>query len=148
MIEAKIQIFIDGIINYFHETNDREVVVGSPYLIEADDDIATDYTGAIKISGLYAGNCYFSATDDLLRHLILQSGETDTSEVMMVDAVGEIANILTGTARKQLGEDFIISTPEVYIGRNISQTLMQTQRLYGIPLEWKSRSAILTMHLT
>jgi len=147
MIEPKLQIFIDGIVSYFEQTNDRDVAVGSPYLIEVDDDIATDYTGVIEITGAYTGNCYFSATSGLLRHLILQSGETDTSEDMMLDAVGEIANILTGNARKRLGEEFIISTPEVYIGRNVSQTLTQSRRLYGIPLEWKSQSAILTIHL-
>lgn len=148
MIESQLGVFIDGIVNYFYQTNDKEVTVGSPYLVKLDDDIATDYTGAIEISGAYAGNCYFSATTNLLRHLILHSGETDTSEEMMIDTVGEITNILTGNARKELGEEFIISTPEVYVGRNISQTLTKSQRLYGIPLEWKSQSAMLTLHLT
>ncbi|MGH1541070.1 MAG: chemotaxis protein CheX [Arenicella sp.] len=147
-LEPKLQIFIDGIIHYFEQTNEKFVKVHSPYLIEEGEEIATDYTGIIDISGAYKGSCYFTATRELLQYLIKQLGETDTSEDMMVDAIGEIANILSGNVRKQLGEEFIISTPRVFIGKNSTMAMENNNRIYGIPLQWKTHSALIGIHLS
>lgn len=148
MIDQKLHIFIDGAVNYFNHTgSDIEAKVGSPYLIDSMQQINSDYTGCISLSGAYQGFCYFSAPKILLKHLIMSIGLTDTSEEMMLDAVGEVANTLSGNARKFLGKDFIISVPEVVKGSPKKDNRHNDQRIYAIPINWKSYRAMLAVCL-
>jgi len=83
----------------------------------------------------------------LLRHLILSVGETDTSEIMMLDAVGEVANTLSGNARKELGGGFNISAPHITKGLPTIETVGEGHRIYAIPIQWKSYRAMLGVSL-
>jgi len=142
MIDKKLHIFIDGIVNYFnHIGSDIEAKVGSPYLINTVDQIKSDYTGCITVTGTYQGFCYFSAPTILIKHLIMSLGETDTSDDMMMDTVGEVANTLSGNARETLGSDFIISVPDVIKGPPQHDVKHSEQRIYAIPINWKSYKA-------
>ncbi len=143
MVERKLQIFIDGIVNYFNHTSDKSIDVGCPFLLGQSEKIPGDYTGVISISGAYKGCCYFTAPEMLLKHLVLTIGETDTSETMLVDAAGEVANTLSGNARKQLGKDFIISVPKVIRGVYNVVDVPEEQRIYAIPIKWHSYKALL-----
>ncbi|MEO0369209.1 MAG: chemotaxis protein CheX [Pseudomonadota bacterium] len=148
MIEKKLQVFIDGIVRYFEHTSQPTVNVGSPYLIRNIEDVSADYTGEIAISGAYEGACYFTAPSVLVRHLILSLGEQDTSEEMMKDTVGEVANTLSGNARKELGQEFIISVPRVHAGAPSAADMPSKDRMYAIPITWKSYKATLGIYLT
>lgn len=143
MIEQKLQVFIDGIVNYFNHTSDKSVEVGTPFLLGADEMIPGDYTGVIAISGAYNGCCYFTAPSILLKHLVMSIGEKDTSEAMLLDAAGEVANTLSGNARKQLGRDFIISVPTVVRGVHTIDNVPEKQRIYAIPIQWHNYKALL-----
>lgn len=147
MKQDKLKVFVDSIVNYFGHTNDPSVLVGSPYLIDAIAEVSSDYTGVISISGEYMGECYFSAPSVLLKHLILSVGETDTSELMMLDAVGEVANTLSGNARRELGREFIISAPRIVKGSPKSSNSVGENRIYVIPIKWKSYKATLGVWL-
>ncbi len=146
MKETQLKVFIDGIVNYFHHTSEPTVAVGSPYLIRDLNEISSDYTGTISISGTYEGACHFTAPSALVRHLILSFGETDTSESMITDTVGEVANTLSGNARQKLGRGFNISTPTVSKG-SPSDNNAGENRIYAIPINWKSYKATLGIHL-
>ena len=111
------------------------------------DCVDVDYTGCITITGAYQGFCYFSAPKILLKHLILSLGESDTSEEMMLDTVGEVANTLSGNAREFLGKDFIISVPEVVRGSPRKNDGHSEQRIYAIPINWNSYKAMLAVCL-
>ena len=148
MMENQLKIFVDGIVDYFHHTNDPSVSVGSPYLIKDLNEISSDYTGTIAISGSYEGACHFTAPSALVRHLILSFGETDTSESMISDTVGEVANTLSGNARRELGKGFNISTPRISRGcPNDDANRGDCSRIYAIPISWKSYKAALGIHL-
>ena len=148
MIDQKIHIFIDGVVNYFKYANSGvEATVGSPYLIDSVEQIGSDYTGRVSVSGAYEGFCCFTAPTILLKHLIMSLGESDTSDEMVMDAVGEVANILSGNAREHLGKDFIISVPEVIRGKPYGDSQCSEQRVYAIPINWKSYRALLAVCL-
>ncbi len=147
MKESQLKVFIDGIVNYFHYTGEPSVAVGSPYLIDNIQEISSDYTGTIAISGTYEGACHFTAPSALVRHLILSFGETDTSESMISDTIGEVANTLSGNARKHLGAGFNISTPKVSRGAPDDTKQSAGNRIYAIPINWKSYKAALGIHL-
>jgi len=147
MKEEKLQIFIDIIVRYFNHTNDPKVKVGSPFLIQDINEITADYTGTIMISGAYEGACHFTAPSALLRHLILSTGESDTSDAMLEDTVGEVANTLSGNARRDLGQKFIISTPRIFKGTPDDEHKNDETRMYAIPISWKSYKAALGIYL-
>jgi len=148
MIDQNLHVFIDGIVNYFeHAGSGTETKVGSPYLIDSYDQIHSDYTGCISVSGEYEGFCHFAAPTILMKHLIMSLGESDTSDEMVLDAIGEVANTLSGNARKFLGKDFIISVPEVIKGQPKNDEQHSGQRIYAIPINWKSYKATLAICL-
>ena len=148
MIDKNLHIFIDSAVNYFeHTMTQNKAQVGTPYLIDSMDQIKTDYTGCINVSGAYDGFCHFAATDSLLRYLMISLGETDTSDEMMLDAVGEVANTLSGNARESLGKDFIISVPDVVKGQPVNDPVHDDHRIYAIPIRWKSYKAVLAVCL-
>ena len=147
MKEENLRVFLNSIVRYFGHTSDPSVSIGTPYLVNEIKEACTDYTGLVSISGEYQGVCYFSAPAVLLRHLILSVGETDTSETMMLDTVGEVANTLSGNARQALGRGFNISAPHITKGQPSSYNSNDGERIYAIPIVWKSYKAMLGVSL-
>ena len=147
MFEQALKVFVDGVINYFHHTSDKNVKVGAPYLIENSQPTAFDYTGIIGISGPYKGTVYFTAPKVLLTHLLLSIGEKDTSMENMLDLVGEVANTISGNARTECGCDFMISVPIMMEGAPGKIHLPEQLRSYVIPIYWKAYSAAVVVCL-
>jgi chemotaxis protein CheX len=150
MIDKKLQIFIDVIVNYFstYSKDEGEIDVGMPYLSLIKDSTIFDYSSVIYISGRYEGYCYFSAGKPLLKRLILRNGVKNCSEVMIKDAAGEVANTLSGNSRKELGHDFEISVPKPINSLEEIKGANSKQSLYSIPIKWNSQTAILGITLS
>ena len=90
--------------------------IGSPYLVTKGTPGVHDYTGVISISGKREGVVYFTAPRAMLTVLLMKMQETDFSHETMRDLVGEVANTISGNARKDFGRDFVISVPSVLAG--------------------------------
>ncbi len=147
MSEATLQVFIDGVVRYFEHTSDKDVKLGTPYLVENKSPAAFDYTGIIGVSGPYRGCVYFTAPRALLRHLLLSLGEAETGTENMIDLVGEVANTISGNARSEFGQEFMISVPVVVQGPPDSIHLPKSLRSYVIPVYWKAYSAAVVISL-
>jgi len=150
MVEKALETFINTIINYFQTTYAIDVQIGSPYLISDATELNGDYTGIIEISGEYTGWCYFSTPKSLLQ-TVLQSLSIDVdlnSEVVLTDIAGEIANILSGNARAELGQSFVISIPTVYSGGHAIEAITNADRTYAIPIIWNNEKAFLGVSLS
>ena len=147
MAEQTLQVFIDGAVRFFEHTNDKEVKVGTPYLVENNSPAAYDVTGIIGISGPYRGCVYFTAPRILLKHLLLSIGETDTSNENLFDLVGEVANTISGNARSTFGHEFMISVPVMLEGAPNHIHLPQNLRSYVIPIYWKAYHAAVVICL-
>lgn len=147
MSEKTLQVFIDGVVNYFQHTSDKEVKVGSPYLVENQRPAAFDFTGIIGVSGPYKGTVYFTAPKALLTHLLLAIGEKDTGLENILDLVGEVANTISGNARSKFGQEFMISVPVVVEGSPNNIHLPKHLRSYVIPVYWKAYSAAVVICL-
>ncbi len=141
MFEDTLQVFIDGIKTYFAHTSDPDVKIGTPYLVDNKTPEASDYTGIIGVSGPTKGCVYFTAPTIQLKHLLMSIGEHDTSEENIIDIVGEVANTLSGYARRTFGKNFMISVPVVIEGVPSAIHLPKQLRSYVIPVNWKSYNA-------
>jgi len=147
MSEQALKVFIDGVVNYFRHTSDRDVKVGAPYLVENSQPTSFDYTGIISVSGPYKGTVYFTAPRILLTHLLLAVGETNTSRANIMDIVGEVANTISGNARTEFGKEFMISIPVMVEGAPSAIHMPDHLRSYVIPIYWKAYSAAVVVCL-
>lgn len=144
--EAEIRTFIDGATNYFETSGHQAASVGSPYLVTDGNPGAYEYTGIIGISGSRKGIVYFSAPRGMLTVLLMRMQETDTSDENIKDLVGEVANTISGNARKDFGRNFIISVPTV-VAHDLQKVTAPFSRSYVIPINWRTHSAKLVVCL-
>lgn len=145
MEEAGLQVFVDGTINYFNQASDDFAEVGSPYLISNRASIAKEYTGIIGVSGKRKGSVYFTAPRSMLKVLLMALGETEMTHENMCDLVGEVANTLSGNARREFGKDFMISVPVVVVGEPENIVVPEHLRSFVIPINWRSYEAFLVI---
>lgn len=141
MKQERIQVFVDVVKNYFAQFSQDELVVDTPYLM-AQEPHLYHYTGVIGISGIMTGVVYITASKDLLCVVLQDMQESDISDAMFLDLVGEIANTIAGNVRRDFGEQFNISVPIVFKGTPESVLLPQSDdntRAFVIPIIWKQQ---------
>lgn len=147
MDEKELRIFIDIVSQYFERQTGRLPEMGSPYLGEPSALPIYDFTGVIGISGERQGCVYFTAHRDLLRQLLLHVGESDVSDNNLSDLVGEVANTISGNARRHFGADFLISVPVIVAGNANAIQVPRTVKAYILPLRWHKMEATLVVSL-
>ncbi len=148
MKEHDIRVFIDSVSHYFAHVTNETVSIGTPYLSTDIVNEYYDYSGIIGLAGQFRGCIYFSAPRSLLRHLLLKMNETDHGDENLLDMVGEVANTLSGNARKHFGPEFIISVP-IAIKGQIETIRPPTDLLpYVIPIKWQAYRSSLVIYLS
>ena len=143
--EKELQVFINGALHYFQQVSTEDAEVKPPYLLQ-NDVIASDYTGIIGISGIRNGSIYYTAPKAMLHHNLLALGERQTTDELYNDLVGEIANTISGNARRELGSDFIISVPDILQSEGIEIKDDQSYK-FAIPIRWKAYTSSLVIKL-
>src|SRR5487761_137775 len=145
--EEELKTFVDGTTNYFEVAAQQPATIGSPYLMEGAPAVH-DYTGVISISGKREGVVYFTAPRALLTVLLMKMQENDFSHETMRDLVGEVANTISGNARRDFGREFVISVPSVLSGDKPDIPSKPGSRSFIIPITWRSHSAKLIVSLS
>lgn len=148
MDEHDIQALIEGTVKCFSTLVDAGTEVLAPYLVPDEGVPLLDYTGVISVSGARVGSIYFTAPSALLRHILVKHGRTEINEQVMADIVGEVANTISGNARRVFGHEFEISVPRVLTGKDELKTLKLGQRAFIVPIAWRQYQAALVVSLT
>lgn len=136
MKAEKLHVFVESVAHFFKQIRSDDVAVDTPYLNDNTTPLAYDYSGIINITGPLEGCVYVSSETPMLRNILLHMGEPATTEELLKDLVGEIANTVSGNARREFGSDFIISTPIVVEGVPNETYLPTNKRSYIIPVKW------------
>jgi chemotaxis protein CheX len=144
--EAEIRTFIEGTTAYFEASAQQSATVGSPYLVTDGKPGAYEYTGVISITGARRGVVYFTAPRGMLTVLLMRMQETDTSDENIKDLVGEVANTISGNARRDFGKNFVISVPTI-IAHDLEKVTTPHSRSFVIPINWRTHSAKLVVCL-
>lgn len=139
MKEKKIDAFLQIVRQYFNQFGRDELELDTPYLSEEKSPTSYDYTGVIGISGAMRGVVSVSASKQLLLVLLKDMNEKNTSEEMLTDLVGEIANTVAGNARSEFGSEFHISIPMVFKGVSKTMALPKEGRAFVIPILWQKQ---------
>ncbi len=145
--EEELKTFVEGTTRYFEVAAQQPATIGSPYLLEGEPAVH-DYTGIITVSGKRQGVVYFTAPRAMLTVLLMKMQENDFSHESMLDLVGEVANTISGNARRDFGHDFVISVPSVLTGDQPRIPHKPGTRSFVIPINWRSHSAKLVVSLT
>gem|GEM_PF-881613 len=82
----------------------------------------------------------------MLTVLLMRMQETDTSDENIKDLVGEVANTISGNARRDFGKSFVISVP-VVIAHDSDKVTTPHPRSFVIPINWRTHSAKLVVCL-
>jgi chemotaxis protein CheX len=146
--ESELRVFITAVTEYFHAIAGEPAQIRSAYLGEGlQVPQSYDYTGLITISGNYRGCVYFSCRQVLLRRLLVCMGENDHSENNLLDAVGEVANTISGNARKHFGATMEISVPVTIHGAADTIRAAVRARPFVITIDWLGQAAIVMVDL-
>jgi chemotaxis protein CheX len=146
LTEAEIRTFVDGVTNYFETVARQRAGVGSPYLVTDGKPGAFEFTGIIGISGTRRGIVYFTAPRGMLTVLLMRMQKTDTGEENLKDLIGEVANTISGNARRDFGRNFVISVPKV-VASDAESVAAPHDHAFVIPINWRSHSAKLVVCL-
>jgi chemotaxis protein CheX len=147
MTKVELETFVEGTTHYFETAANQPASVGSPYIVQEGRPTVQEFTGMISIAGKRNGVVYFTASRPMLTVMLMRMGETELSEENMRDLVGEVANTISGNARRDFGKDFMISVPQVVAGEPQKVLTPENMRSFVIPINWRSHSAQLVVCL-
>jgi chemotaxis protein CheX len=101
-----------------------------PPVLKGDSKTTYDVSGVIGFSGEIVGSVVLSFQLEAAKALVaaLVGMEVDVESSDFCDAVGELANMVAGSAKKDLGRKANIAVPTVIIGPN-----HMVGRLSGVP---------------
>ncbi|MCL1812641.1 MAG: chemotaxis protein CheX [Treponema sp.] len=119
-MEQYIQPFIEVTKSTFKDFVGAELVVDRPYIQQKDAANEWDISGVIGLSGEARGAVAIGMKSALAIKLtdMLTSAKHSTIDDEVVDAIGEIVNIIAGNAKRGLEESFrlVISLPTIVKG--------------------------------
>ena len=141
MTKVELETFVEGTTHYFATAANQPASVGSPYIVQDGRPTIQEFTGVINIAGKRRGIVYFTASRPMLTVMLMRMGETELTQENMCDLVGEVANTISGNARRDFGRNFVISTPTICDRTNASTAAATTGRSFVIPINWRSYAA-------
>ncbi len=143
-----IEVFSEAISAFFLNMTQEAAAVRTAYLLEgAAPELRGDFNGLIDVSGGFRGSIAFSAPHGMLAQVLAVMGENDQSTSKCLDVVGEIANMMSGRARRHFGESLEISTPRSSLRGACRVGAPASGTPYVIPLRWRGFEANLVIHL-
>jgi chemotaxis protein CheX len=132
-----INPFIVSLMNTFETMLSCEVTRGKPHLKDYNHGMY-EINGVIGLSGKAIGTVVVSLSRSVAlqaaSHMLMSPCDEMNSDV--VDAVGEITNMVAGGAKAQLAEyDMSISLPNVFVGANTELHFPSDVHPITIPFE-------------
>jgi len=147
MKSENLTVFVDGIANFFQTVTQTPATVGTPFLIQDINEYLNDFTGIIGITGNHKGSVFFTTTRRLAVHLLSDMGVMTTRDDKLLDLVGEVCNTVSGNARREFGDQFMLSTPVMIQGRSENVKVYDVASIYVIPIVWRDLNANLIINL-
>jgi len=147
MKERSLEVFVEGLANYFETLTETPAQIGTPFLTADVNKHLLDYTGIIGISGNHKGSVFFSGSKVLMTNLIAEIGIITSQEDKLMDLVGEVSNTISGNARREFGDQFMLSVPIVLKGKSDDVKISDSVDIYVIPVVWRDKQANLVINL-
>ena len=147
MKDENLAVFVDALANYFETTTDASANIGTPFLIKNINEYLDDFTGIIGITGNHKGSVFYTTPKRMAIQLISSMGLMTTKDSKLMDLVGEVCNTISGNARREFGEDFMLSVPLVLQGKGSDIAVSNVASIYVIPIVWNDSKSHLIINL-
>lgn len=144
--QETLPVFVQAIMHYFDHITGVPAETETPYLQEGASDVS-DLTAIIGVSGDLQGCVYYTAPREMLDQLLKFVAEHEPTDELRCDMAGEVANTLSGNARKQLGSGFMISVPVVIQGKPEKVVHYKGNACFVIPIRWRGLRSFLKICL-
>jgi chemotaxis protein CheX len=120
-VEKYIQPFVDVCESVFRDFIGTELITERPHFADKNDPHDWDVSAIIGLTGEARGAVVISMKKSLALKLtgVLTGSEHSDLDDEVVDAIGEIINIIAGNAKRGLEESFrlVISLPTIVRGK-------------------------------
>lgn len=132
-----IEPFLEATVGVFRDLFGEEPECLNPYLLGRADKHEWEMSGIIGIAGDSKGVIVVSFARSLAKSLTaILTGAAEVSEDDMIDAVGEIVNIVAGNAKKGLEQYRLnISLPTIVSGKDHAIAWPADTPIVGIPFK-------------
>jgi chemotaxis protein CheX len=144
--QETLPVFVQSIMHYFSHVTGVAAETETPYLQDGNSDIM-DFTAVIGVSGDLLGCVYYTAPLGMLDKLLRFVAEHEPTDELRCDMAGEVANTLSGNARRHLGSGFMISTPVVIQGKPERLVPYKGGACFVIPILWQQMRSLLMISL-
>ena len=119
-----VEPFVEVTVNTFKEFVGMEVTPRHPHFLDPEKGFEWDVSAVIGLSGIVKGAVIISMKESLaikLTDLLAGPGHTDI-DADVVDAIGEINNIIAGNMKPKIpnGDKIVISIPTIIKGKEHS----------------------------
>lgn len=146
MNDQGLSVFVDCVSNYFNTLSNHRAKIGTPFLTQNVNDYLSEFTGIIGISGVEKGSVFFSCPKKVLEVLLAELGVSQSDDERLMDLVGEVSNTLAGNARREFGDQFMLSVPVVIKGNSEQVKVANVAQIYVIPVLWRNMTANLVIN--
>ena len=123
-LQNYVEPFVEVTINTFKEFVGIDVLPRHPYFLDPEKSFEWDISAVIGLSGIVKGAVIISMKAGLAIKLTdLLTGETHKEiDADVVDAIGEINNIIAGNMKPKVpnGDSIVISIPTIIKGKEHS----------------------------
>ncbi len=142
--ESDRNIFVNGTEHFFQKLTAIPAEVGTPSCEETIVRVLDEFSAVIAISGKRRGYVSYTAPRAMIGEVMGYFGETDRSDDLLADCIGEIANTICGNAREHLGPGYTIGVPAVIRGRTEEAPFYADAPAVVIPIKWNGyRSSLI-----
>jgi len=144
--QETLPVFVQSIMHYFNHITGVAAQTETPYLQEETSELG-DFTAVIGVSGDLQGCVYYTAPREMLDKILGFVAEFEPTDELRCDMAGEVANTLSGNARRQLGAGFMISVPMVIQGKPERLVTYKGNPCFIIPILWQKLRSHLMISL-
>ena len=129
-----VKPFADVTINTFKNFVGCDLTPKNPFFTNDEIDLQSDITGVISISGALHGVVTISMKMEIAKKITGKLTHTPPIDIDIntdvVDAIGEITNIIAGNAKQRIpdGDNVLISLPTVVMGQERAIIWMSHKR--------------------
>ena len=120
-LQNYVEPFVDVTVNTFKEFVGIDIIPRHPHFLDPDKAFGWDISAVIGLSGVVKGAIIISMKSELAMKLtdILTDMEHKELDADVIDAIGEINNIIAGNIKPKVpnGDKIVISIPTIIKGK-------------------------------
>jgi chemotaxis protein CheX len=146
-----INPFITAASTVFKTMLNLHTSMDKPF-IKTDKITTGDVTGVIGLAGDRSGSVCVSFTENGARivYKTLMGDDCEKVNAEVVDAIGELTNIIAGQARKELeraGVNLKASIPTIVVGKGSELHMLSDSPMVSLPFSFEVENTRETMHV-